>query len=232
MAAFGSIAACAQTDVAASLFGAFTSNTSGNNSLPNSILLASSGNNTVQTPSKAAGVLIEVRHVKNPFIGYEGAYSYNQANQAYYTSATYNSACDLCDATIINKWASVSARSHEVTGAWVTSIKVRNLRPFALAGGGILFNVSSGGELLTNTTPIGPFIGVSSSVLSPISANTTIEPLLVCGGGIDWNLFQRVSLRFQLRDKFYRAPDPAKFFNYSRAFTHSEEPMIGISFRI
>lgn len=232
LAALESIAVSAQTDVAASLFGSFNSMTSGNVSLQNPSLIVENGNNTEQSRSNAAGVLIEVRHIKNSIIGYEGAYSFNQANQAYHTFATYNAACDLCDGTILNNWVSVSSRSHEFTGAWVASIKARNLRAFILAGGGALANIPCGGYLITSTTSVGPIVGGAGSTFSRISTSTSIKPLLVLGGGVDWSFFPRVGLRFQLRDKFYRAPDPANLFNSSSAFTHSEEPMIGIFVRI
>src|SRR5579863_5659290 len=59
----------AQTDVALSAFGAFSGTTN--------------GNGTVQSPSNAAGGMIELRHIDNPLIGYEGTYSFNRANQVY-----------------------------------------------------------------------------------------------------------------------------------------------------
>ena len=41
------------------------------------------GNNTTQSPSNAAGGLLEVRHIAHPWLGYEGTYSFNRANQTY-----------------------------------------------------------------------------------------------------------------------------------------------------
>jgi hypothetical protein len=69
LATLASAAAYGQTDVAASLYGAFNGTTT--------------GNNTVQSPSNAAGGLLEVRHIKHPWLGYEGTYSINRANQKY-----------------------------------------------------------------------------------------------------------------------------------------------------
>jgi hypothetical protein len=68
----GNKIAIAQTDVALSLYGAFNG--------------TSNGNGTVQSPANAAGGMIEVRHISNPLIGYEGTYSYNRANQVYKAS--------------------------------------------------------------------------------------------------------------------------------------------------
>ncbi len=59
----------AQTDVALSLYGAFSGTTN--------------ANGTVQSPAASAGGMIELRHIRNPLIGYEATYSYNRANQVY-----------------------------------------------------------------------------------------------------------------------------------------------------
>jgi opacity protein-like surface antigen len=59
-------AAHAETDAAASLYGAFTGTTN--------------GNGTVQSPANTAGGMIEVRHISNLLVGYEETYSYNRAN--------------------------------------------------------------------------------------------------------------------------------------------------------
>jgi opacity protein-like surface antigen len=65
---FGAVAH-AQTDVAASFYGAFTGTTE--------------ANGTVQSPSNQAGFLLEMRHISAPLIGYELNYSFNRANQSY-----------------------------------------------------------------------------------------------------------------------------------------------------
>ena len=59
----------AENDVAASLYGAFSGTTT--------------GNNVKQSPANQAGVLFELRHISNPLVGYEVTYSYNRANQSY-----------------------------------------------------------------------------------------------------------------------------------------------------
>lgn len=143
IAALGSAAASAQvreavgaianTDVAVSLYGAFSGTTN--------------GNGTTQSPANAAGGLIEVRHIASPIFGYEGTYSFNRANQTY--SAQVLCPGTNCPVTNIN---SVSADAHEVTGNWVVSVKIANFRPFGLAGGGLLFNQPSGSQTNTNSS--------------------------------------------------------------------------------
>lgn len=102
-----------KTDVAASIYGAFTG--------------TSEGNGTIQSPSNAAGGLLELRHISNPLVGYELNYSFNRANQSY-------------------NFASVKADAHEVGADWVVSFPVLNFRPFILAGAGVLYFHSDGDQ--------------------------------------------------------------------------------------
>jgi opacity protein-like surface antigen len=188
------VEAVSRTDVAGSLYGAFSETTT--------------GNNTTQSPSNAAGGLIEVRHIVNPIIGYEGTYSFNRANQTYgFTIPPY------CPVGLTNCGApaAVSANAHELTGDWVASLKVANIRPFALAGAGILFNEPSGGQ--TNT-------------------NSATKPVFVYGAGMDWGLLPHLGLRLQYRGNLYKAPDLTTLYTSTGVFTHTAEPMIGVYFRL
>jgi opacity protein-like surface antigen len=190
-----SIAAAAQTTVAASVYGAFSGTTN--------------GNGTVQSPSNAAGGLIEVRHISNPLIGYEATYSFNRANQTYTTSGF---ACPV-DFPQCNppQPAPVSANAHEITADWVASIKLSNLRPFALGGVGVLLNEPSGGQS---------------------STTSDTKPVFVYGAGLDWGLLPHLGLRLQYRGNLYKAPDLTKLYTSTDAFTHTAEPVIGIYLRL
>jgi opacity protein-like surface antigen len=192
LAALAGATAYAQTDVALSVYGAFTGTTT--------------GNNTIQSPSNAAGGLLEVRHISHPWFGYEGTYSFNRANQTY----TGTSLCPGIGCPITAK-TPISANAHEVTGDWVASLKVMNFRPFALAGGGLLFDAPAGGQS---------------------STSTTTKPVFVYGGGVDWTLLPHIGLRLQYRGNLYKAPDLTKLFTSTNAFTHTAEPMIGVFFRL
>ena len=195
LAALAGATAYAQTDVALSVYGAFTGTTT--------------GNNTIQSPSNAAGGLLEVRHISKPWFGYEGTYSFNRANQAYSFSAVPAS-CPSPPASCGPLTAAVSANAHEVTGDWVASLKISNLRPFALAGGGLLFDAPVGGQS---------------------STSTSTKPVFVYGGGVDWTLLPHIGLRLQYRGNLYKAPDLTKLFTTTGAFTHTAEPMLGVFFR-
>lgn len=219
LAALASVAARAQTDVAASLYGAFNGSTT--------------GSNVMQSPSNAAGGMLEIRHIVNPLIGFEGTYSINRANQRY-SSATY-AVCGVC--TAATWWTPVSTNAHEVSGDWVVSLKIGNLRPFALAGGGILFDVPSSGQAITTTTitecgiGIGPGICTPGASTSNISTNNATKPVFVYGAGADWGLLPHIGLRFQYRGNLYKAPNLTAFYASTGAFTHTAEPMIGAYFR-
>jgi len=199
LGALGSGAACAQmkevnslgkTDVALSFYGTWSEKTT--------------GNGIIQSPSNAAGGIVEVRHISNPIVGFEGTYSFNRANQVY--SPTIS--CGLPCGPITP--ATISADAHEVTGDWIASLKIANLRPFALAGGGLLFNQPVGGQ--TDTT----------------SSN---KPVFVYGAGLDWGLLPHIGLRLQYRGNLYKAPDLTTLYTSSGAFTHTAEPMIGAYLR-
>ena len=198
LACASSKAALAQTDVAGSLYGAFNGTTN--------------GNGTVESPSNSAGALLEVRHISNPLVGYEGTYSYNRANQVYSTSPIFCPAPGPCPTT----FATVSANAHELAADWVASVKVSSLKPFALAGGGILFDVPAG-------TPGGTSVNLGTS--------TSTKPVFVYGAGLDWGLLPHLGLRFQFRGNLYKAPNLTKLFTSTGAFTHTSEPMIGAFFR-
>jgi len=188
-------AAQAQTDVALSLYGAFSGTTN--------------GNGTVQSPSNSAGGIVELRHISNPLVGYEATYSYNRDNQAY-TSSVAPLACPTglpnCGPTPV----SVKANAHEISGDWIASVHIANLRPFALAGVGLLFNEPSGNQADTTSTT---------------------KPTFIYGAGLDWGVFPHLGLRFQYRGNLYKAPDLTTLYTSTNAFTHTAEPMIGAYFR-
>jgi opacity protein-like surface antigen len=180
-----------QTDVSLSIYGAFSGTTT--------------GDGIVQSPSNAAGGIVEVRHIVNPLIGLEGTYSFNRANEKY----TPQVSCGLPCGNITP--ATVSADAHELTADYLASLKIANLRPFALAGAGLLFNQPSSGQ--ANTT----------------SSN---KPVFVYGAGLDWGLLPHIGVRLQYRGNLYRTPDLTKLYGSSGAFMHTSEPMIGVYLRL
>jgi opacity protein-like surface antigen len=99
----------------------------------------------------------------------------------------------------------------------VASFKLLNLRPFVLAGGGLLLNVpsssaSTGGNTSTPT-------------------QTQTKGVLVYGGGLDYGVLPHLGLRFQYRGNVYKAAQLSTAFSSSGQFVHTAEPMIGAYFR-
>jgi opacity protein-like surface antigen len=124
-----------QTDVAVSLYGAFSGTTN--------------GNNTVQSPANSAGGIIELRYIGNPIAGFDVAYSFNRANQDYkYTIPPSCPAPGPCQ----SPQGSVSANAHEIQGDWVVSLKIANLRPFGLVGAGLLLDQPASGQSSTSSS--------------------------------------------------------------------------------
>src|SRR5262245_46858601 len=90
----------AQTDVALSLYGAFSGRTN--------------GNGTFEIPANSAGGIIELRHISNPLLGYEATYSYNRGNETYRP--------DCGDAQCPVTAQTVRAAAHEVTADYLVSV--------------------------------------------------------------------------------------------------------------
>jgi opacity protein-like surface antigen len=186
----GLVLACAltvqaQTDVALSLYGAFHGTTN--------------GNGTVQSPANAAGGMVELRHISNPLVGWEATYSFNRENERY-SSACVGGTC------VPTTPQSISANAHEATADWIASVHIANLRPFALAGVGLLFNEPTSSQ--SNTT-------------------SSTKPVFIYGAGLDWGVFPHIGLRFQYRGNLYKSPNLTRLFTSTNAFMHTSEPMIG-----
>ncbi len=202
----------AQTDVAASLYGAFNG--------------ATSGNGVRQSPSNSAGIMIELRHLSSPLVGYEATYSYNRANQSYSAPTPPCPTFDTCGPST----ASVPADAHELTGDWVVSLGIGSLRPFALAGGGLLLNVPTQGSVTTSSSQCS--LGSPCQITTArTSTKTSTQGVFVYGAGLDWTLLPHLGLRFQYRGNLYKASDLTSAFSSTNAFTHTAEPMIGAFLR-
>jgi len=187
--------AFAQTSVALSLYGAFSD--------------ATNGNNVQESPANAAGGIVELRHISNPLIGWEATYSYNRANQVYTYTGPISLACPAPPATCGPPPAAVSANAHEITGDWVPSLHIANLRPFGVLGIGALFNEPAG---------------------SPSNTTSSNRAVYVYGAGLDWGLLPHLGLRFQYRGNLSKAPNVTKLYSSTDAFTHTAESMLGAYF--
>ncbi|MGH9607676.1 MAG: outer membrane beta-barrel protein [Terracidiphilus sp.] len=211
LASAAGLAARAQTSVALSVYGAFNG--------------ATSGNGVAESPSNAAGGIVELRHISNPFVGYEASYSFNRANQAYTGPPSTPLPCAVDSCPVLT--GSVPANAHEFTGDWVVSLRVTNVRPFALAGGGVIVDAPTTGAVpVASCSPI-----TALCVSSSASTSTSAKAVFVYGAGLDWGLLPHLGLRLQYRGNLYKAPELTSAFSSTNAFTHTAEPMLGAYFR-
>jgi opacity protein-like surface antigen len=190
----GEVKSLSKTDISGSIYGAFSGTTS--------------ADGAQQSPSNSAGGIIEVRHLSNPLVGFEGTYSFNHADQTYSEL--------VCPVTTgispgCNPAQTVKANAHELTADYVPSVKIANFRPFGVLGLGLLLNEPSSGQTLTT------------------SSNKIVY---VYGAGLDWGLAPHIGLRFQYRGNLYKAPDLSTLYGSTGAFTHTAEPMIGVYLRL
>lgn len=179
-----------QWDIGASFYEALTSGTS--------------GTGTQQTPSNGLGGMAELRHIVNPFVGYEMTVSFNLADQAYAPKA------GACGLVCQNPPVSLTGNATEVALNYVVSHKMGNIRPFAVGGLGVLIAVPG-------STPLGN--------------NTSIRGAYIFGGGVDFDLTARIGVRAQVRDTMYKAPNTSSIYPATGVFTQSIEPMGGFYFR-
>ncbi len=222
---FGACFASAQTTVAGSVYGAFRSSTSG----PGTPISAQYSSMTSQSPSNAAGVLLEVRHIWNPLIGVEVTYSYNRANESYADTQTL--LCSGAPCPYTRTTASIPANAHEVTADWVGSFRLGDLRPFVLAGYGFLLHVPTAGSVTATATFSDPLTNMVSRSTSSIPTRTQTKGVFVYGAGVDWTVLPHIGLRFQYRGNVYKTASLARAFTSTDKFTQDAEPMVGVFIR-
>ena len=137
----------AQTDVALSGYGTFTSSTT--------------GSGTKQTPSNSAGGLFEWRHIVNPLVGYEFEVSFNPANQSYIATNATPPSCFPTGPTGTPPTCQplkVSGKATQFGGAWLVSKQIGNLKPFALGGIGLMITVPGSSPYSVNSVVRPDFI--------------------------------------------------------------------------
>lgn len=165
---------------------------------------SSQGIGTSQTPTNAAGGMLEVRHITSPWIGYEVNVSFNPEDFSYKPTATN------CGFSCSNAPQKISNLTGNAGLAWVVSHPMGNLRPFATAGIGFMIFEPDGN--VENNNPV-------------------VRLGYVFGGGVDWSILPRFGLRFQVRDSLYKAPNLLFGYNATGQFTHTLQPIGGAYFR-
>ncbi len=197
-AAMCGLAAQAQTDVALSGFRTMTS--------------SSTGFGTKQTPHDSEGAIIELRHIVNPLVGFEGAVSFNLDNQSY---APNGSSCAFVCGQPTQE---ISGKLTEFTMDWVVSIKSGKVRPFALGGAGFAFTIPGNS----------PNVSTANGLVQGYAVNTVVRPAFVYGGGLDWSFLPHFGLRVQIRGNMTKAPQLSDLYPSTAAYTQIYEPTGGV----
>jgi len=149
---------------------------------------------------KSGGLLVGYSYQFNSWAGAEGNYGYTQNTQNYMASVGQSIRSDF----------------HEITGAFVAHIpvKVRSVRPYALAGAGALvFNPTDDAKRMN----------------SAIDRQT--KAAFVYGGGVDFDITSNFGVRAEYRGLVYKVPDfQLDALNLDKV-THLAQPSVGFFYR-
>jgi opacity protein-like surface antigen len=107
----------------------------------------------------------------------------------------------------------INTNVHEWTADYVYKFSTSKIQPFVLAGTGVLvFGPTNSGK----------------AALSGVGRQG--KPVLLYGGGLDYNVSKAVSLRAQYRGLLYKTPDFGVSTLNADARGHLAEPSLGIVF--
>jgi len=150
--------------------------------------------------TKSGGLLVGYSYQFNSWAGAEGNYGYTQNTQNYMASVGQSIRSDF----------------HEITGAFVAHIpvRVRSVRPYALAGAGTLvFNPTDDAKRMN----------------SAIDRQT--KAAFVYGGGVNFDITSNFGVRAEYRGLVYKVPDfQLDALNLDKV-THLAQPSVGFFFR-
>jgi outer membrane immunogenic protein len=154
-----------------------------------------------QHTTKSGGLLVGYSYQFAKWAGVEGNYGYTQN-----TVNTYGSFGQ----------SSIRSDFHEVTGSFVAHIpvNVRQMRPYALAGGGALVFRPTDDAKTTN---------------SGIDQQT--KAAFVYGGGVNFDIVRQFGIRAEYRGLVYKTPDFGMTSLNLDKITHLAQPSVGVYFR-
>ncbi len=159
----------------------------------------STSDSTTHGATRSGGLLVGYSYQFNNWAGAEGNYGYSRNTQNYFGSFGASS---------------IRADIHELTGSFVLHIpvRVRNVRPYALAGGGALVFDPAGDP-------------------QPGGAGRQTKGAFVYGGGFNFDVTHNFGIRTEYRGLVYKTPD----FTFNRLnldrITHLAQPSAGFFFR-
>ncbi|HWF66872.1 MAG TPA: hypothetical protein VN670_06190 [Acidobacteriaceae bacterium] len=192
-----------KTDVNVNLYGAFPSSASASPYQAGSPPLK-------QTADPSAGFRIGARHIFSPILGVELNFGYNSATQ-HFTGAPFQTGV-------------VYSHAKPFTVDYVASapFTFSGIRPFVLAGGGVIsYNISS-------------YVARPPGSPGNIPARPHKIPTFEYGVGFDYHfsiLPNFMSMRFQYRGLIAHAPDYKLPYLQTSNFTNIAEPQAGLVFK-
>lgn len=162
-----------------------------------------SGNSYSTT--QTGGVLVSYRHHLHRGLSLEGAFGFDRNTQKFNFSS--------------NSWR-IPTNNYQFTGALVQALPSfgkSRFHPYILLGGGAYTLNPMGGQANTVTLS---------------GAQTQTKGAFLYGGGVNYAILRRVSLRFEYRGLVYTAPS----FGFSSfdtgSATHSAQPSVGLAFHL
>jgi opacity protein-like surface antigen len=155
----------------------------------------------VQRTTESGGFLVNYRYHFTRWLAAEANYGYNQNSHHRITLAGP---------------FGVRANAHQTTGALVATIPSRfaRLEPYVLGGGGSIVFDPGSGEVGTIGAP-----------------EQQTRAAFLYGGGANYHLMPRVSLRLEYRGLVYSRPDFGLSLLESGGTAHTAQPSVGLSFR-
>jgi opacity protein-like surface antigen len=163
---------------------------------------SSSGNGTSYSTTETGGFLVGYHYHLRRWLSAEIVYGYNRDTQKFALSSSA---------------FRIQSNIHQATGGFVANLpsfaKAR-LSPYVLAAGGALV-----------------FAPISNQFNTVSGAQTQAKAVFVYGGGVNYGLGKRVSLRVEYRGLVYGSPDFGFGGLNTNSLTHTAQPSVGLAFR-
>lgn len=170
------------------------------------------GKGVLQTPSNAAGGMLEIRRIQSPLIGYEFTYSMHPANETDAPASSTN--CGLyCSTPAL----STPTKANAISFDWVFSRRYKSLRPFVIGGIGLMFEAPA----------YSVAVGQAATLTNTYFTNNVNRVTWNYGGGVDYQLSTHWGVRAQIRGMTYRAPNLSPMYPALGQNTNTFMPMGG-----
>jgi len=191
---------------------------------------SATGNGVTQSTPHWYGGTFEARHISSPLKGFEAAYTIALPHYDTYTASEALSPPDFpCTPKCSFVPGPSTIRTFDQTFSldWVPSMKIGNLRPFAVLGIGALLATPDNGQVTVTI----PSSAGGSAVENYFSLSSVATGAYVYGAGVDWRVLGNAGIRLQYRGEMYKEPDvAASIYPATGAIVQSAEPTIGIYF--